>query len=352
MGQVTAGFQNESPLHPAAQEFLADAFSRGWADPVKIHAQSRQVAILLNEAKETFSAALGLPRAELYFLGEAEIGFNLGICGLMAKSAILHYSPIDRREVFAIVESDIESAGFDLNSSGQGQPPKGEARDVLCWQSANGETGVRAKSPTEFRGAVFADNTSSGTHLKLPDNWATALWDSKSWQGPAGLAVFGLRSGVNWRNPLPNIDSRIVPGSFAVPLAIASAIAVDSFNADYTIQKKKVEEFNRRIRRYVKEEIGDVEIAGEIQDSLPHLMSFAFRGVDAEHLVSELERRGFSIDSGSACSSVNLRPSHVLAAMGLSTLGNVRLTLRPTTTVEEVAGLLRNLEFVVKDLRA
>lgn len=41
----------------------------------------------------------------------------------------------------------------------------------------------------------------------------------------------------------------------------------------------------------------------------------------------ELDRRGFGVASGSACTSSSLQPSHVLAAMGVLTHGNVRVTL-------------------------
>ena len=43
--------------------------------------------------------------------------------------------------------------------------------------------------------------------------------------------------------------------------------------------------------------------------------------------MTELDRRGFGIASGSACTASTLTPSHVLAAMGVLTHGNVRLAL-------------------------
>jgi cysteine desulfurase len=49
--------------------------------------------------------------------------------------------------------------------------------------------------------------------------------------------------------------------------------------------------------------------------------------VDGEALVHELDRRGFAVASGSACTASTLEPSHVLAAMGVLTHGNVRVTL-------------------------
>ena len=56
-------------------------------------------------------------------------------------------------------------------------------------------------------------------------------------------------------------------------------------------------------------------------------MTFSALYVDGEALVHEFDRRGFAVASGSACTASTLEPSHVLAAMGLLTHGNVRITL-------------------------
>jgi cysteine desulfurase len=95
-----------------------------------------------------------------------------------------------------------------------------------------------------------------------------------------------------------------------------------------------------------------VDIAGSLESTLPHLLSFSFLYIDAERLVSELDRRGFSIDSGSACTATNMEPSHVLAAMGLLTQGNVRLTLHSQGTKAGIEDFLYNLKKIVAELRS
>ena len=73
--------------------------------------------------------------------------------------------------------------------------------------------------------------------------------------------------------------------------------------------------------------IPDVEVAGHPDDRLPHIVTFSALYVDGETIVGELDRLGLSVASGSACTASTLEPSHVLAAMGLLTHGNVRITL-------------------------
>jgi cysteine desulfurase len=74
--------------------------------------------------------------------------------------------------------------------------------------------------------------------------------------------------------------------------------------------------------------------------------------VDGEALLHALDRRGFAVSSGSACTADTLRPSHVLAAMGVLTHGNVRVSLHPGVTGAEVDRFLAELPETVATLRA
>jgi cysteine desulfurase len=96
----------------------------------------------------------------------------------------------------------------------------------------------------------------------------------------------------------------------------------------------------------------DVEVVGDPTDRLPHLVTFSCLYVDGEALVTELDRLGFEVASGSACTASTLEPSHVLAAMGALTHGNVRVSLARETTDEDVERFLDVLPGAVERLRA
>ena len=96
----------------------------------------------------------------------------------------------------------------------------------------------------------------------------------------------------------------------------------------------------------------DVEVVGDPVDRLPHLVTFSCLYVDGEALVTELDRLGFEVASGSACTSSTLEPSHVLAAMGALTHGNVRVSVGRDTSEGDVERFLEALPGVVAGLRA
>jgi len=105
-----------------------------------------------------------------------------------------------------------------------------------------------------------------------------------------------------------------------------------------------------RVRARVAE-IPDTEVVGDPVHRLPHLVTFSFLYVDGEAIVDALNRRGFEVASGSACTASTLEPSHVLAAMGALTHGNVRVSLSRGATEAEVDGFLAALPEVVREIR-
>jgi len=318
-------------------------FDRGWADPSKIHEPSREAGRLLQEAKQTFADAFGVRSDEIFFLGEPPLAFHLGINGFLTSQSRLFYSGTDRAPVHAIADSR-ENAGLAVRKDSS---ELGVSDDLLVYQSFNPETGIHKPEPENFGGRVFVDNTAYGVHSHLPHNWVAAFWQSRSWQGPSGLGVLAIRHGSNWHNPLPHNDSSKVPQAFSIPLALASAVALENFTKEYEAAHERMGHYKKVIIDFLRHELGDVTIAGEDEHTSPFLLSASIAGIDSEKLVNELNDRGVHIDSGSACLSANLAPSHVLAAMGLPIEGNIRLTLHPHTHEENVDYLLTNLKDLV-----
>jgi len=95
-------------------------------------------------------------------------------------------------------------------------------------------------------------------------------------------------------------------------------------------------------------------IFGLAAERLPNTIFFALPGIDGETLVGKLDRAGFAVASGSACSSVNPEPSHVLMAMGVApevARGAVRVSLGRETTEQEARDFLLALAETAFQLR-
>jgi cysteine desulfurase len=189
--------------------------------------------------------------------------------------------------------------------------------------------------------------------LPLPVGWAAAAGSAHKWGGPAGVGVLVVRRGARWSNPFPGEDvlDETSLGFPNVPAALAAAAALRAVVTERDEVNRRQAALVERVRASVAA-IPDVEVAGDPVDRLPHLVTFSCLYVDGEALVHELDRRGYGVASGSACTASTLEPSHVLAAMGVLTHGNVRLSLTRDTTGTDVDGFLRALPEVVRSVRA
>lgn len=347
VGSVTTNFQSEAPLSQAAAASLSLAANQGWSDPKKIPSQSRSAKILLEEARATFASQLGIRNEYLHFIGEVSFGYFLGIKGLIDPEKHLYYSKIDRQEVHAIATT-VPATLLDVSKEGKIVPPPKSKKNVIAWQLRNGETGVSQDELNDDESLIFVDATASGARSPLPKNWSTALFDSRSWDGPQGLGILAIRDEVNWKSPIPRLDNLKVPDGASLPLIVSSAIALEQWVEGERGMKRQMETLAAEIRKFIQNEIGKVNILPGPHD----LVSISLEGVDAEYLVMELDKAGFAVDSGSACKPTALAPSHVLEAMGQPTGGNLRIYLHHDTTPKQVQSFLIALKHIVEKFRS
>jgi cysteine desulfurase len=132
---------------------------------------------------------------------------------------------------------------------------------------------------------------------------------------------------------------------------VAAAAGLAAFERERASLDGALRALVARIRTVLPETVPDVSVHGDPAGSLPHIVTFSCLYVDGEALVTELDRAGFSVSSGSACVSDTEQPSHVLAAMGVLTHGNVRVSLPRGTSAESVEQFLQALPGIVARVR-
>jgi cysteine desulfurase len=164
------------------------------------------------------------------------------------------------------------------------------------------------------------------------------------WGGPPGVGVLAVRKGVRFRSS----GSEGYPN---LPAVLASVAALEAVVAARSAEAARLSALVDLVRSRVAA-VPDTEVVGEPVERLPHVVTFSCLYVDGEALVTELDRRGFAVNSGSSCASETGHPSHVLEAMGVLTHGNVRVSLGRTTTEAEVVVFCDAVAEVVADVRS
>jgi cysteine desulfurase len=345
--RVTGNFTSESPINPAAKSALLAAFDQGWADPKKLSQASRTAAQLRNRAIESIATRLGIAPHSCEIIGEPSLGHFLGIAGFLSPQRKLYFSAIDQGKVRAVARAHTGTVEeIAVTDQGQIIYPKNIATDaVISWQLANSETGAIQSKADEFEVFKYryVDATAAGGQVALPENWSSALFDARSWGGPAGLAILAIRQERSYDYPLPKIAPIKSPGSYSLPLLLGAAVALENY-----------EPASQETRGHLLRKISSLpnEIAAVAPDTpaLANKISLVIADVSGEQLVAQLAKEGFDVDSGSACSPEDLQPSHVLAAMGYPTNGHIRLTLHPGTTIVEVDQLIAKISQVRRQL--
>jgi len=353
--RVTGNFQSESPLHPKAFDVLHAAFDSGWADPAKLSQSGAKARQLKNNALESIASALSVGVDSITPVSPTSLGYFLGIQGLFVNTPTLIHGATDRKDVFAIAA---ETPHHILKSSLDGKliPANNVAKpSVLALQIANAETGVVQECDAIIASTqserIFLDATTSGIRVPLPDEFSTALFDSKSWYGPAELGILIIKKTTHWSNPLPHLNAAHPNFDVSLPLLLASAVALENFTTEVQEADVQARKYNQELRNAFSK-VENTDIAGSLESSLAHMLSVSFMNCNGEELLRAIQNDGYSLDSGSACTADDLQPSHVLAAMGVLTHGNIRITIHPGTTQEEINGLINSVVSNVNRSRA
>jgi cysteine desulfurase len=353
--RVTGNFQSESPLHPKAFEVLHAAFDNGWANPGKLSQSASKANQVRNQAFESIAAALKVPVDSIFAFSSMSLGHYLGIQGLIKDSSTLVHGATDRKDVFAIasrIPHQVLPCALDgkLVSPNQQSP-----NSVLALSVANAETGVIQECGDIIQSVgtdrIFLDATASGIRTQSTNNYSTAIFDSRSWYGPGEVGLLVIKNKSQWSNPLPHLNAAHPNFDASLPLLLASAVALENFSSEVAEANKRARNFNSQLRDCFAQ-IPDVDIAGSLDSSLAHLLSVSFMNCNGEELLRGIQEDGFSVDSGSACTADNLEPSHVLAAMGVLTHGNIRITIHPDTTQAEIDSLISSVKKNVERLRS
>ncbi len=349
---------------------LLEALDRGWADPRRLHGPARNARLILDNAREVVATCLGARPDEVTFTSSGTAAVHLGLLGLLEgrarSSRHLVHSAVEHSAVLHAARWHEGRGGtvssIPVDRSGRIQVPAlteiGTASAaVVAVQSANHEVGTRQPLAEVMTAAgatpVFVDACASAGREPLAEGWSAVAASAHKWGGPAGVGVLLVRKGARWRAAFPaddRVDERAT-GFENVPAALASAAALSAVLENREETEARQHALVDRVRTRVAADVPDVEVVGDPADRLPHLVTFSCLYVEGEALVTELEKLGFSVASGSACTASSLTPSHVLAAMGVLTHGNVRLSVGLRTTEADIDRFLQVLPEVVGRLR-
>ncbi|MTE18708.1 aminotransferase class V-fold PLP-dependent enzyme [Streptomyces sp. TRM43335] len=364
------------PLHPVARQALLASLDEGWADPTRLHREGRRARLLLDAAREAAAEAVGCRPDELSFTSSGTRALHTGIAGTLTgrrrvgrrlvvsaveHSAVLHAAEAHESGGGTVVRVPVDRTGRvsaeEFGAALREDETGGTA--LACLQSANHEVGTEqpvaevAESCAAAGVPLLVDAAQSLPWGPVGGGWSLLAAGAHKWGGPGGVGLLVVRKGTRFAPPPPadERESGRSPGFADLPAIVAAAASLRAVHAEAGAEAARLRALVDHIRARVPELVPDVEVVGDPVRRLPHVVTFSCLYVDGEVLLHALDRAGFSVSSGSSCTSDTLTPSHVLRAMGVLSEGNVRVSLPPGTTEADVESFLAVLPDAVRGVR-
>jgi cysteine desulfurase len=336
-------------------------------NPSSRHQFGRAASEAVAQAREQVARACGAQASQVVFTASGTEANNLAIKGLadyvpqgqILSSAIEH--PCVTRSAMAMRALGHTSNSIPVDSNGKVDRAEmkaqlSQATSLVSVMLANNETGVlqdvaelaeiaRAHGSLMHTDAVQALGkidlnfndlnvhamTVSSHKLHGPQGAAALILDKRVDIQPllhGGGQERGLRSGTE------NVAAIV---GFGLACELASQQLADY--QDHTLS----------LRTQLEKGLASMNasIFGAQSTRLSNTSFFAMDGIEGETLVVALDRKGYAVASGSACSSDSTEPSAVLLAMGVQeelARGAVRVSLGTQNSAQQVANFLHQLQ--------
>ena len=326
-----------SPLRAEARVAVERALAIG-GNPSSIHARGRQAHALIEEARAKVAALAGAKPEEVVFTAGGSEANALALWGAVqgaadagARLTRLYVSAIEHDSVLAnasalaerfpglrlvfIPASQDGITDMDALRSGLRE---GKGRALIALMAANNETGVvqpvaeAAELAREAGALMLVDAVQAAGKMPVPRADYVTLSAHKI-GGPQGVGALVLRKEAPF-TPLiagGGQEQGRRAGTENLP-------GIAGFGAAAAIAKPPAATLRDLFETKLRHISPDVVIFGDKALRLGNTSNFALRGMPAETALIALDLDRVMLSSGAACSSGKVKPSHVLAAMGVS----------------------------------
>lgn len=370
---VYLDYNATTPMGEGILEAMLPYLGSGFGNPSSSHAFGRIAKEAIESARSQIAESVGCQRSQVIFTSGGSEANNLFIKGVASylKPSQVAISSIEHPSI-TMPAGSLAGSGWSLRRirvDGKGQLDMNDAERALSIPTgmasvmlANNESGVLqdlakvsglartcgawmhtdavqafGKIPLDFASLGVHAMTISSHKIYGPKGAGALIVDKR-------LALFPLIEGGGQESGLRSGTENVA--------------AIVGFGAAAVLAKSRLATFARDtaiLKRALEKALLDMGAAifSDAPTVLPNTVYFAFAGVEGGTLVLEMDRAGFAIASGSACSSGKTEPSGTLLAMDIPSelaRGAVRVSLGVGSDEAQIAGFISALKATLKRL--
>ncbi|NDV16642.1 aminotransferase class V-fold PLP-dependent enzyme [Muricauda sp. TY007] len=376
--KIYLDYNATTPADPKVVEAMLPYFTEYFGNASSDHSFGWYADDAVETAREQVARLVSCRPTELTFTSGATEAANLALFGFCRKNRgkgnHIISCKTEHKAVLDTLEA-LESDGFEvtyLDVDRQGNIDLGELQEVIKSSTilvslmlANNETGLihPLKTITEIAHsqnvAVMSDITQAVG--KIPVDLQNlgidmAVFSSHKLYGPKGVGALYLNKSNNI-----SIDKHLFggkhekgtrPGTLNVP-------GIVGFGEACSIAQTSLEENHQKLttlQNLLEQELLTIEgatINCQNEERLPNTTNVSFKGVDGSKLLRYLNN--LAVSRGSACTSNQVNPSHVLKAMGVEdemALASLRISTGQNTSPEQIEKAVFEIKKAVNQLKS
>ena len=367
-----------TPVSENVLKAMLPYFTCEYGNASSLYTIGRQSKKAIEEARKKVAKAIGAKQHEIYFTSCGSESDNLAVKGVayshkekgnhiitskIEHPAVLNTCETLQRQGFEVTYLDVDENGFiSIEQLMNSIKP---TTILISIMFANNEIGTI--QPIEMigniakqKGILFhTDSVQAVGNVKIDVNKLNIDLLSMSahkFYGPKGIGALYVREGVEFERIQDggHQERNKRAGTENVAEIVGLGEAIEEIYQNY-------EEYNQKLiglRDYyiseVQRRIPDTKLNGDKQKRLPGNANLSFPKMNAQELLLDLDEKGICASAGSACSSGETSPSHVLTAIKLKpevAEGTLRVTFGKDNTKEDVEYLVDSLEEVINKIR-
>jgi len=379
MKRIYLDYAATTPTHPEVMKAMLPYFADSFGNPSSIHSLGQEAKHAIEKARNQVAALIGATSDEIVFTGSGTEADNFAMKGValskhgkgnhIITSSIEHHAVLETYKF--LKEQGLSVTYLPVDGSGMVDPNDVKkaiksSTILISVMHANNEVGTI--EPIAEIGYIareaeiyfHTDAVQTVGHIPVDVNELNVNLLSISAHklyGPKGTGALYIRGGTR-------ISSFMHGGSQErgrrastenVPAIVGFGKAAEIAQQEMLEEVQKLTSLRDQLIEGILKNIEYTQLNGHPVMRLPNNVNISISYVEGESILLNLDLAGICASTGSACTSSDLSPSHVLVAMGLPHLqahGSLRFTLGKWTTEEETKQVLNVLPGIVSKLRA
>lgn len=365
-------------VSPEVLDAMLPYLTENYGNPSSLHTMGQEANVAVQAAREQVAKAIGADAGEIIFTSCGTEADNLALVGTAyankKKGDHIITSSVEHPAILRTCEY-LEKEGFKVtylpvDNYGMVRPGAAEAAitpqtTLISIMAVNNEIGTI--QPVKEIGRIAKDHkiyfhTDAVQGIgKIPLNVKNDNIDMLSLAGhkihaPKGVGALYVKKGTRIQALIHGggQEKNMKSGTENVPGIVGLGKACEAAMRDFDKNVAHMTKLrNKLIEGILK--IDHVHLNGHPTIRSPNNVNASFSFIEGESLVLFLDMAGIEASTGSACSSKNLKASHVLLACGMppeEAHGSLRFTNSELNTEEDIDFVLETLPGIVNRLRA